>query len=240
MNQTSFPLPKTLLRACVTTGAIFATMSVAAWGQELSLTIDFAGEPGNQTSTAASFMAPGISGGIINRGPGINATAGNNSINSNSWNTLNPEEDYLSIRFEVDTELSFDLAFLQLGSSASATGPGHLGLFYNGDGFTENLFTINQPNTFLNSQIDLSSLTNLTGEVVFRIVPLSDTRADGNESLSIGPGGTFRVVNYFDGGDTGGIHFYGTVIPEPSTYAAIFGVLALAGAFAWRRRRASK
>lgn len=220
---------KTLTEKCTLLSLTvwFLTAASISWGQDLVLSFDFTGEPGNQESTTASISASGVSGGIIDRGLGLGRNTTTSSLNTNGWNSLDPAEDYISIRFTVDPGYSLDLASFQLRTDASATGPGHLGLFYNGDNFAQELFTLNQPNTTLDSQIDLGSLTGLAGNVEFRIIALSDTRADGGEG-SIGSTGAFKLFNYHNGGNTGGIHFTGTAIPEPSTYAAVVGAIALA------------
>ncbi|MCC5847822.1 MAG: PEP-CTERM sorting domain-containing protein [Verrucomicrobia bacterium] len=190
---------------------------------------DFAGEPGDQTSTAGTSTSLLVSGPIVDRGPGIGATSAGNSISSNGWDALDPSEDYFSFRFEVDSGYFANITNLKIGTRSSNTGPGDLGLVYSGDNFTSTLYTFTQSGiNFLNSDIQLN-LANLTDEVEFRIIALSDTRADG--ATGITSGGTFRIVNYFAGGDTGGITFSGTLeaIPEPSVaLMALLGIGILA------------
>lgn len=65
--------------------------------------------------------------------------------------------------------------------------------------------------------LDLSSITGATS-VTFRLYGFN----------SEATGGT--------GGLQGNLTFSGTVVPEPSTYAAMLGLLAL-GVVMWRRRR---
>lgn len=233
MNRIAF-FPKSPVRASLLASALFVGLSATAFSQELILTYDFTGEDGDQISTAASMLGEGIAAGTVSRGGGLIPNTGANSLNSRGWNSLESESDYVSIQFTVEPGFSLDLTEFQIRTSASPSGPGHLGLFYSGDDFTENLHTINQPDGNLDSEINLSSLTELTDEVEFRIVALSDTRADG--TTGIHSAGTFRLANYIDGVDTGGIHFHGTVIPEPSTCAVLLGVFVLMGAMLCRRR----
>ncbi|MCC5844739.1 MAG: PEP-CTERM sorting domain-containing protein [Verrucomicrobia bacterium] len=212
-------------KALLLTAALGLTSAIAL-ASPFTVNFDFAGEPGDQLSTAGDSNSLLVTDAIIDRGPGISAGAAGNSISSSAWNELDPSEDYFSFRFDVDPGYFASINNLKIGTRSSNTGPGDLGLVYSGDNFSSTLFTFSQSGTaFLNSDITLN-LTNLTGEVEFRIIALSDTRADG--STGITSGGTFRVTNFFDGGDTGGTTFSGTleVIPEPGTLALI-GMSAL-------------
>jgi MYXO-CTERM domain-containing protein len=71
----------------------------------------------------------------------------------------------------------------------------------------------------------LPSGANHNPFIVVRLVANSTTRVDGGASA----GGTVRLDN---------ISFAATVIPEPSTYAALAGLMAL-GLHGWHRRRRS-
>ncbi|TVP78803.1 MAG: hypothetical protein EA353_07615, partial [Puniceicoccaceae bacterium] len=189
----------------------------AVHGHNLDINFNFAGEPGDQVSTAGTSSVGAITGAIVDRGPGIGSTAAGNSISSNGWDSLDPTEDFFSFRFDIAAGFSVDIDRLVIGTRSSGAGPGELALRYSGDGFTSDLATFTQSGTaFLNSDIALN-LTELTGSVEFRVVATSDVRADGD--LGITDTGTFRLVNYFSGGDTGGITFSGTAVPEPGAYA---------------------
>lgn len=188
------------------------------------------GQPGNQASQPASTVAANITGMDLVRGPGLNASAGNNSFAANGWST-DATQDYFSFGFSVANGFSVNLDDLWLGSRSSNSGPGFLGLFYSGDGFTTNLYTFIQTGTvFTNSIIDLSALTGLTGDVEFRISAISDVSANGG---TLSESGTFRVGDHFDGTDFSEFRFNGSVVPAPGALALIgFG-----GLVATRRRR---
>jgi len=153
---------------------------------------NFTGEPGNQAFTAANFVAEGLLAMDFARGAGINPASAGGSISSNGWNA--GEERYFTFGFSISPDKLVDLGSLQIGTRSSNTGPRDMALRYSGDGFSSNLATWTSVNEFLNQEIDLSALTNLSGDVEFRIVNISETSAaDG----AIGAFGTFRVTNFF-------------------------------------------
>jgi hypothetical protein len=163
---------------------------------------NFAGEPGNQVSTAPNFVAQGLLGMEFSRGSDINPASASNSISSNGWNA--GENRYFSFGFSVAPDKLLDVIALQIGTRSSNTGPRDMALKYSGDGFSTNLATWTSENAFLNQTIDLSQLQNLTGTTEFRIVTLSNTSVNDG---TIASGGTFRVTNYFP--DNAGVTFIG-------------------------------
>jgi endonuclease/exonuclease/phosphatase family metal-dependent hydrolase len=174
---------------------------------EQILNYNFAGQPGNQAFTVPNFVSDGLAGLNFTRGSGINPASANNSISSNGWNE--GENRFFSFGFTVAPGKLVDLSQLQIGTNASGTGPRDMALVYSGDNFTTPIATWTQPAAqFLNQTIDLSGLQNLSGTVEFRIVITSGISANNG---TIGSGGTFRVTNYFEGGDTGGTRLIGIV-----------------------------
>ncbi|MDX2147499.1 MAG: hypothetical protein SFZ23_08240 [Planctomycetota bacterium] len=190
------------------------------------------GQPGNQPSVAGVGSA-NVTANPLARGAGLAGNSGSNSLNTSGWADLGAN-DFISLGFTVAAGYQTDLSQLYIGTRSSGTGPGFLGLFYSGDGFSTNLFSFIQPDsTFVNSVIDLSALPNLTGNVEFRLRALNNTSANGG---AISANGTFRVTAYFVNGqfdrDT---QFTGTttLIPAPGAVA----LMGLGGLVAGRRRR---
>lgn len=154
---------------------------------------NFTGEPGNQVSTAADFAATGLLALDFARGAGINPASASNSISSNGWNA--GDDRYFTFGFTIAPDKLVDLSTLQIGTRASGTGPRDMALLYSGDGFQNPVATFTQSNNaFDNFELDLSSLSNLSGTVEFRIVSTSNIAANGG---SVASTGTFRVTNFF-------------------------------------------
>ena len=208
--------------------ALATTFASAASAQVTSYTLF--GAPGNQAFTPADPAPTGVTGLDLTRGAGINPSGASNSISSNGWDDF-AADDYYSFGFTVSAGYSVNLSTFWVGSRSSSSGPGSIGLFYNGDGFTTALATWAQSGTsFSNNIIDLSALTGLTGTVEFRIIALAGPSAGGGSPSS---GGTFRLGDHFDNGNFTKMRFEGSVIPTPGALA-LFGVAGLAGV---RRRR---
>ncbi|MCH7409306.1 chitobiase/beta-hexosaminidase C-terminal domain-containing protein [Belliella sp. DSM 111904] len=155
---------------------------------------DFTNQPGNQVSTAGTVLAQGVEARDFARGSGINPAAAGNSISSNGWNA--GDNRYFTFGFNIAPDKLIDLTLLQIGSTSSNTGPRDMALTYSGDGFNARLAEWTHTGTFVNQEIDLSGLQNLSGDVEFRIISTSDISANGG---SIAAGGTARVTNFFPG-----------------------------------------
>lgn len=222
-----------LLMALVAGLSSVAQAQVASW--------NFTGDAGNQTSEAASYVVSNMTGAAITRSSGLAASGAGDSFSSLGWESTTSgfgSDEYMSFGFTVADGYSLDLNQLLVGTRSSNTGPGTLGLFYSGDSFTSQLHTFSQSGTTtLVSDINLSALTGLTGNVEFRIYEIGNTQADGIGDTA--SGGTFRLA----GGDgAGNMLFTGTVaaVPEPETYAMLLAGLGLIGGGAMRRRQAMK
>jgi hypothetical protein len=211
----------TLAALAAVAGSASAAVTVSQW--------DLLGAPGDQAFTLGSAAA-NVTANNLTRGTGLLANTGGNSLNSAGW--TQQSTDFVSFGFNVAPGFSVDLDTLYIGSRSSNTGPGSLGLFYSGDGFSTNLFTLTQVGTTnSNNAINLASLPNLTGNVEFRLVQLGNVAAGGGSTSAAG---TFRVTAYFVAGQFDrNLQFTGTVIPAPASLALI----GLAGLTAGRRRR---
>ncbi|QDV42280.1 hypothetical protein Enr13x_21250 [Stieleria neptunia] len=221
------------IAACVTTATDASAVQLSAW--------DMFGQPGTQATTPTSSSAANITGTDMTRGAGLSTSGAGNAMSSSSWGSTaaSPAVDteYFSFGFNVDTGFQVDLDELIIGTRSSNTGPGTIGVYSNQDGFTTALATIvQQGSDFANSIIDLSSLTGVTGTLELRLIEIGNTQADGSGTTS--NGGTFRVVDYYDGSNFVDTQLTGTVsaVPEPGALAGIFS-LGLVGAAVGRRRR---
>ena len=206
----------------VALGGAATAQTIASW--------NLSGATGDQGSTTGT-NTPNITANALTRGPGLTGVAAANSMNASGWDVAGR---YFSFGFNVASGFSVNLKSLYIGTRSSGTGPGLIGLYYNGDGFTTALTTFNQAGTpsgtgFLNTIVNLSSLTGLTGNVEFRLRAIGTGSAAGGTT---GSAGTFRVTAYFVGGAFDrDLQFTGTVVPTP---AALMGIAGLVGI---RRRR---
>ena len=197
------------------------------------------GNSGNEPLVAPTNVETGLVGLNLERGPGLNATNATNSFNSNSWTWLGgvrQADDYVSFGFEVQAPFKVDDLRLLFGSRSSNTGPGPMGLFWEGDNFASPIHTWTQGGTsWSNEDIDLSALgTFEAGSYEFRFQSIANESAGNPDNAIAGPG-TWRVGDILQSGQFGLFRFEGTVTPEPgrAMLLAIGGLLFLA-----RRRRA--
>jgi len=210
-------------------------VSSSSTGTAALVSYNLAGQPGTQVSNAPAFVAANLIGSDLTRSGAV-AAAGVNSMNSNNWSV----GDYYSFGFTVNPNYFADLTTLEIGTSASNTGPRFFELYSSVDGFGTSLATIAHGNGssnfgFVNSVVDLSTLTGLTGNVEFRLVVDQDLRVNADNTIATT--GTARITNYFSSGDTGGFRINGTVtaVPEPSSMALLS--VAGVGSLAARRFR---
>lgn len=189
------------------------------------------GMAGNEAFMAGNAGVPEITALDLVRGAGLAPVSGGNSLNSQGWNQ--EPTDYLSFGFIVNPGFVVNLDRMIIGTRSSNTGPGTLGLYYNGDGFVNPLFIFNQAGAgFVNIDTPLI-LNGLTGNVEFRVIQIGTTSANGGTTAGTG---TFRIGDYTNDGGLNFIdtQFQGTVTPAPASLA----LLACGGLAAARRRRA--
>jgi MYXO-CTERM domain-containing protein len=208
--------------AAVCGAADAALVKIANW--------NMAGLTGTEATAAGT--GSGVTALNATRGAGLTGSSGTNSMNAVGW--TGQATDYFSFGFTVGSGDSVNLSSLSIGTRASSTGPGSVGLFYSVNNYSVALATITQGSgAFVNSVIDLSALQGLTGTVEFRLMAIGTNSAAGGTTVS---GGTFRMSNFFSGSplvDQGGFFFTGEVVPAPGALA-LLGVAGLVGA---RRRR---
>jgi hypothetical protein len=220
----------TMKKILLCVAILMATLSSA--NADIITGYNLAGATGDQAFTAATIEATNVSGLDLTRGPGLTATAAGNSFSASGWNA----GEYFSFGFTVDSGFFVELANLEIGTRSSSTGPGTMGLFSSVDNFGTAITTISQASggNFVNSSIDLTALGQLSGTVEFRLAMIGTGAANGG---TVAGTGTFRVTNYFAGGDQGSFRFNGSVsaVPEP-TSAGLLALTGVAG-LAFRRRR---
>jgi len=217
MKKIPFPRSFPRLSALLCAAVLPALFVAPALGQATTVASwNLAGQPGNQVSTAGDGVA-NVTALAVARGSGLttgSATA--NCITSAGWADAATSQGtkYFTFGFAVAPGYVANLSQLLIGTRASNTGPRDMALRYSVDGFTANLATWTETASFVNTAVDLSALTGLSGTVEFRIVALSNTSANGG---TIAAGGTYRITNYFAGGDTGSFRLTGSVEPEEGT-----------------------
>lgn len=222
--------------------ALTAGLSTAAFGQNITLMeFDFSGS----TNTAASnsqnstFTASNINGSTMTRGAGISNNNANNSFRGTGFNNLGI--DVNSDRFfqwDLTAASGYQFTVNSIygnfnGTATYSNAPGvTMAYAYSLDGgssFTlmDTFTQIGSGNqTFTVTGTHLTALTDISS-VTFRFLASGQTPTGGWGLQSAASPGTI------------GLSVDGTVsaVPEPSTYAAIVGLLALGLVLVRRRMR---
>jgi len=207
-----------------------AQAQIVAW--EISGTSAAASNP-----MAATFLASGLASAQLALGSGVNASAAADTFGASGFNATSlaaaiAANQYLSITFTPAAGQALSLTSLSLQTSVStAVSSFHAALLSSVTGFTAGdslhtyaFSTAAAPlqTATLSGESDLQGLTTATE---FRLYGWRD--ATGTSTFR------FRSLSGYD------VSIAGTVsaVPEPSTWAATAGLVALAGAIAWRRKR---
>jgi hypothetical protein len=245
-----------VLQRCVAAAAIAAVSALASTSVHADTLAEWATfqTAGDQATQPASNTAVGVTGYDLTRNGGLAANAGADSFNSSGWAT-NAEGDptvvnsgaYVELGISIQAGYVADLTSLLMGSRSSGSGPAMIGVFTSIDNFAAPITTIDQTATtgfggtqgtgFANTVVDLSALTNVTGDFYVRFANVggaataTTARAGEMDNES-----TWRIGDYLVPGDgftvlqiTGDV----ALVPEPATLIpAIF-----AGLGAWKIRR---
>jgi hypothetical protein len=227
-------------KVALTSAAAIGLLAIANPAAAATLVqYNFNGDPGNQTTEVASFVAANLSGINFSRGSGLNAPSGGDSFSSSGWgNYATNANDYLSFGLTVMSGFSANVNQLVFSSRSSNTGPGNLAVLaaIDGGAFTQ-IATFNQSgDSVANRVLNFAPLTGFSN-VVFRIVANSSTAANGTP---LATGGTFRVQNYAGTPNNpfsinGDVTAIAAAVPEPASWAMMILGMGAVG-FAMRRR----
>ena len=215
-----------------------ALLSASGNGQ-IILAWDFSGKDGDEETVEAttrnSLISNSEGSAFISRGDGPTASGNDDRFNSNTWSEANNLASAISdksyLRFDIAPVAGAEMTFTSLtfDMKRSSTGPTSFALLSSIDGFSDL------------AAIETWTLTGATN---------NDNTADlvtglGGKFANLTSNVEFRLYGYNAGGPSGSagigiagddLFIEGTVIPEPSTYALIFGGIAL-GFVVWRKRR---
>jgi hypothetical protein len=145
-------------------------------------TYDFTGDPGNQTSTAASSSASGLTAGAIGRSSAITAALGANSINSSDWATTTTIDTtrYYTVTLTPPAQCALGLTSISVDTKVSSTGPADGAAATSNDSFVStSTFT---PGSITSVSLSVSGATT---SVEIRIYGYDASSAAG----------TFRIEN---------------------------------------------
>jgi hypothetical protein len=184
----------------------------------------FTGNTAAATSSNAFITASTFTGSnsatLSNSSPVYSAGTGSYSITQSGWTGTTPGSNYFEFTITPSAGHSVSLTSISFGSRSTTTGPTAYSFRSSADGYGSSLTTNSLTNdgNWQASGTQSISLT-FTGTTTFRLY------ANGASSA----GGTLRVDDFTLNGSV-------SAIPEPSTYAAIFGATALVGTI-WHRCR---
>jgi hypothetical protein len=221
----------------ITSGCVclFILITNGAMADESLVLWDTAGLAGNEISLTGTAQKSGISSALITRGSGLTTSTAAGSFSSAGWEgTESAPTTTEYIEFSVDLGSgSYDLSSLNMAIRASNTGPGTMGLYYNGDSFATAIQTTVVPTSLTDVIFDLSGLANITGVVQFRLIEFGNTQADLRDATA--STGTFRVAN---NSSIGSISL--TAVPESHEYAIAIAALLGIVVFIRQRKMATK
>ncbi len=190
-------------------------------------------QTGKQPFTLASFVDPLATADALDRGSGVTAVPGSNSINSNGWSTgaLNSTDYY---EFEITSAPStiMTLSKLDFRERRSATGIRNFMVRTSTDGFatffTQHVASVPDDIASRDHSVNLLGLSALSGGTNVRFRFYGFAAESGT--------GTWRLEDY-GGLPTQGIRLQGLIlsVPEPTSAAMLY--LATSGLAMFRRRR---
>ena len=149
---------------------LFLLSSGFAFGQNL-VEYDFTGESGNQISTSPFSTTANVVASVFNRGVGLNANGGTNSINSNGFTIGTPlilsNNEYYQFTLTPNSGYKLDLGTLNFGNSRSGTGPQNYDIRTSLDGYASSVQTASI--TSIINCIFPAAFNNVTTAITIRI-----------------------------------------------------------------------
>jgi hypothetical protein len=145
------------------------------------VTYDFTGQPGNQTSTAATSSMAGITAGAVSRASTITAVAAANSIDGSNWSTAGLDTTRYYTFTLTPISCALDITSLSIDTKSSGTGPTSAAVATSDDNFTATS-TFTPAGTLATVPL---SVTGSTMPVEIRIYGFDAS----------GTAGTFRIEN---------------------------------------------
>lgn len=212
-----------ILLASITTLAASANAAVLAL-------YDFTGATGDQISQAPFTTATNVIASDITRGPGLNANAGGGSINASGW-AMTPTidlDDYFGFTIQPVEGFTLDVSSLSFAERRSGTGIRDISIRTSLDGYASDVFTTNVEDDTLTRDQSYAfgaAFDNITDSLTIRVYGYSAESAAG----------TWRLTNH---STDLGLVIMGSVtaVPEPSTYAAMLGLVVVGLAIVRRRK----
>jgi hypothetical protein len=198
-------------------------------GQIAVYSFGTAGSPTADVTSVASHLTAGVfSGNLGTPGPGgtsplYTAGSGGGYFAAAGWTGTAPGSNYFEFILTPDAGYAFSATSMTFGYRATATGPTNFAVRSSADAYASNLTsgTITGDSTWRSAGALSITLSGINTATTFRIFG-----SGASSSL-----GTFRVDDVTVSGSV-------TAVPEPSTYAAILGAMALTSVLICQRRRA--
>jgi len=216
-----------LLLRILSAGVIMMFGSTAQ-GQIAVYSFGTAGSPtAGVTSVASNLTADLFSGNLGTPGPGgtsplYTAGSGGGYFTAAAWTGVAPGSNYFEFTLTPDAGYAFSATSMTFGYRATSTGPTNFAVRSSVDTYASNLISgpITGDSAWHSAGTLTITLSGINTATTFRILG-----SGASSSL-----GTFRVDD---------VTVYGSVtaVPEPSTYAAILGILVLTSVILHRRRQ---
>jgi len=154
------------------------------WGQSIFANLITDGNPSAANPfTAGQTVNANLTVSGIGRGSGINANAGANRYNANSWNTASIDPDAY-FEFTLTPNAGYEINFLSFGFTGerSGTGPTNFAFRSSLDGYTANIAS--PAATGATIILNGAAYQNITTSITFRLYGWGASGATGTYSVN--------------------------------------------------------